>query len=277
MTDRADLHTHTRCSDGRLPPEALVALAHERGLLALAVTDHDTVEGVAPAQAEGTRLGVEVVAGVELSTTVGDEEVHLLGYFFDPAHPALREHLAAFQDARRDRAQAMVERLNALGVPLRWEAVAAQAQGPAIGRPHVAQALVEGGFVEDPATAFDQYLGDDGPACVSKPRFPARDALAMLHAAGGIGVLAHPGHWTSDATVMTLIRAGLDGLETLHPSHDAMLTRYYRRIARDFGLIETGGSDYHGFHPSDDARFGQAAVPHAWVERARPAGASITH
>lgn len=270
MTDHADLHTHTLCSDGGLTPEALVTQAHSHGLRALAITDHDTVAGLAAAHAAGDRLGVEIIAGVELSTTVDGEEVHLLGYFFDPTHPALREHLAAFQDARRARAEAMVERLNALGVSLRWEAVAAQVQGTAVGRPHVAQALAEGGFVDDPAAAFDQYLGDGGPACVSKPLFPAHEALAILHAAGGIGVLAHPGHWTSDATVMTLIRDGLDGLETVHPSHDATLTRYYRQIARDFGLIETGGSDYHGTHPSDDARFGQVTVPYAWVERARP-------
>jgi hypothetical protein len=276
MTPRADLHTHTHCSDGRLTPEALVALARERGLRALAVTDHDTVGGVEAAQAAGERLGVEVIAGVELSTTVDREEVHLLGYFFDPAHPALREHLTAFQEARRTRAQAMVERLHDLGVSLRWEAVAARTEGAAIGRPHLAQALVDGGFVDDPGAAFEQYLADGGPACVPKPRFPARDALAMLHAAGGIGVLAHPGHWTSDATVMALIRAGLDGLETIHPSHDAMLTRYYHRIARDFGLIETGGSDYHGIRPSDDARFGQVTVPYAWVDRARPAADAVT-
>ena len=270
MTALADLHTHTRCSDGQLAPEALVALAQACGLRALAITDHDTVAGIAAAQAAGQRLGVEVVTGVELSTTVGDLEVHLLGYFFDPEHPALRDHLVAFQEARRERGEAMVERLNALGVPLRWDAVAAQAQGAvAVGRPHVAQALVEEGFVPDQRTAFEQYLGDDAPACVAKPLFPAREALAMLHAAGGIGVLAHPGHWTSDVTVMTLIRAGLDGIETVHPSHDAMLTRYYRRIVRDFGLIETGGSDYHGTRPDDD-RLGEYAVPYAWVERARP-------
>lgn len=272
---RADLHTHTHCSDGHLAPAALVAKARQCGLKALAVTDHDCIDGLAEAQAAGARCGVDVVAGVELSVTVGDVEVHLLGYFFDPAHEGLRAHLEAFQEQRRARAARMVERLNALGMPLPFEAVQARAQGRALGRPHVAEAMVAGGYVETYQEAFERYLSDGGPAFAAKPLFPAREALALLHDAGGIGVLAHPGHWTSDATIMALLRAGLDGLETIHPAHDAALTHYYRQLARDFVLLETGGSDYHGPRPDEADTMGRYSIPYPWLERARRARVCI--
>ncbi len=268
---RADLHTHTLCSDGQLSPTELVAKARQCGLKALAITDHDCIDGLAEAQAAGARYGVEVVAGVELSVTVAEVEVHLLGYFFDPDHPGLRAHLAAFQERRRERALRMVERLNTLGVPLTFEEVEAQAQGQALGRPHLAQALLNGGYVETSQEAFEQYISDRGPAFVPKPMFPAQEALALLHEAGGIGVLAHPGHWTGDTTVMALIQAGLDGLETIHPSHDASLTQYYRRLARDFFLLETGGSDYHGPRPDVADAMGRYTIPYPWLDRARKA------
>lgn len=266
---RADLHTHTFHSDGRLSPTELVRSARERGLQGLAITDHDTVDGVAEGMAAGRRWGVEVVSGVELSVTVGETEVHLLGYFFDLEHEALRRHLDAFREARLERARQMVEKLQALGLPLTFEAVLAQADGGAVGRPHVALALVAAGLVETYQDAFELYLRDHAPAFVAKPLFPAEDALAMLHDAGGIGVLAHPGHWTSDTVLMQLIRAGMDGLEVIHPSHDFMLTRYYRSVARDFGLIETGGSDYHGVRPADDDNFGRYSIPYPQFDRLR--------
>ncbi len=269
------MHAHTYCSDGRLSPAELVAKARQYGLKALAITDHDCIDGLAEGKAAGIRYGIEVVAGVELSVTVGDEEVHLLGYFFDPAHPELRAHLEAFQQRRRERAERIVEHLNALGVPLTFEAVQAQVKGQALGRPHVAEALAVGGYVETPQEAFVRYLGDGAPAFVAKPLFPARDALALLHEAGGIGVLAHPGHWTGDATVMALLQAGLDGLETIHPSHDAALTHYYRQLARDFVLLETGGSDYHGPRPDEADSMGRYTIPYPWLERARRAAGQV--
>ncbi|QXD15216.1 PHP domain-containing protein [Rhodocaloribacter litoris] len=272
---RADLHTHTVCSDGMLAPEALVYLARERGLAALAVTDHDTVEGLEAAMAAGRRLGVEVIPGVELSVHVragtahAYREVHLLGYFFDPAHPALRACLDTYRRQRRERGFRIVERLHDLGVPLRPEAVLAQAGDGVIGRPHVARALVAGGFAASYGEAFAQYLADEAPAFVPKPPFPFEEALALLHEAGGIGVLAHPGHWTSSHDLQYMIRAGLDGIETVHPAHDAVLTRYYRDVVRDFLLIETGGSDYHGLRDEEAEHFGKFGIPYARLEPAR--------
>ncbi len=259
---RADLHTHTCYSDGQLTPQALVRKAEAAGLSALAVTDHDTVDGVAEAQAAGQACGVEVVTGVELSVSVDEREVHLLGYGFDTEDGGLRAHLVRFKRARRERARGMAERLRVLGVPLAFEDVEAQASAEAaLGRPHVAAALVAGGHVGTEQEAFERYIADGGPAFVAKPVFPAAEALALLHAAGGLGVLAHPGHWTSEETLRALVRSGLDGIEVVHPSHDAALTRYYHDRARALNLIETGGSDYHGHRAHDEEHFGAYTVP----------------
>lgn len=267
---RADLHMHSCYSDGQLTPAQLVGKAQEHGLDAIALTDHDTVGGLAAAAEEGAARGVEVVSGVELSITVGAREIHLLGYSFDPGHAGLRRRLDAMLEGRRARAQRMAERLTALGLPLSFEAVEQQAAGArALGRPHVAAALVAAGHVETAQEAFDQYIGDGKDAFVAKPEFPAEEALAVLHAAGGIGVLAHPGHWTSGALLRRLLRAGLDGIEVVHPSHDASLTRYYRRTARAHGLLATGGSDYHGHRPHDEDHFGAYHVPLACLQGAR--------
>lgn len=264
-----DLHTHTTCSDGCLSPDALVAEASRRGIAALAITDHDTVDGLAEGFAAGHQYGVEVIAGIELSVTVREEEVHLLGYGFDEANDRLTAYLRHFRDIRRQRAEAMVGRLHGLGVMLPWAAVAAQAGDGVFGRPHVARALAAEGWCVSYEEAFATYLHDDGPAFVAKPRFPAREALQMLHNAGGIGVLAHPGHWTADAVVMQMIQAGLDGIEVVHPAHDDELTAYYRQLAADFFLIETGGSDYHGFSEHDDAVLGTYGLSPAQMERLR--------
>lgn len=264
---RADLHTHTYYSDGHLSPRELVEKAAQHGLVAIAITDHDTIDGLAEGEQAGMECGVEVIPGVELSVTVREESVHLLGYFFDPAHVELREHFERFIAHRRERVYRIVERLSASGMALSFEAVQALAKGRVLGRPHVAEAMVEAGHVATERDAFQQYLADGKPACVPSVSFPAAEALALLHEAGGIGVLAHPGHWTADQTVMTLIQCGLDGIETIHPGHDAMLTGYYRQLARDMGLLETGGSDFH--RPGPESAMGRTAISYAWLARAR--------
>lgn len=266
----ADLHTHTTCSDGQLDPPALLDAADERGIRVLAITDHDTLAGWDAAQQVATGHSVTLIPGVELSVTVSEREVHLLGYGFDPHHDALRAHVEWFAEARRERAQQMVDNLQALGVDVTLEDVRHAAGGAeALGRPHVAMALAAAGHVEAYEGAFAQYLSEEGPAFVAKPSFPARDALDLLHSAGGIGVLAHPGHWTSGRLLHQLDRAGLDGLEVWHPSHDASLVAYYERLARDYGLVATGGSDYHGHRPGDDERFGTCGLTRAAWQRMR--------
>lgn len=267
---RADLHTHTYFSDGRLSPTELVRKARQHGMHALSITDHDTISGLPEGFEAGRKYGVEMITGVELSVTVDDQEVHILGYFFDTEHTGLRQHLDVFQKQRHKRALEIVRRLNGLGIPLDFEGVLKQAQYGLIGRPHVAMAMVEDGIIPSYQDAFTTYLKDGGPAFIAKPLFPAGDALALLHDAGGIGVFAHPGHWTSERVVKKLIMLGLDGIETIHPGHDYILTRYYRQITCDHMLIETGGSDYHGLREDEDENMGRYSIPYAQLAYLRP-------
>ncbi len=269
---RADLHLHTSCSDGRLSPSMLVQKAREAGLSALAITDHDTTEGIALAEQAARRWGMEIVPGVELSVTVGGEEVHLLGYFFDPAHPALQASLAAYQQARFRRLEVMLDRLRAEGVVLTAEQVVAAAGSSVPGRPHVARALVAAGYAQSYTEAFQRYLLPGAPGYVPKPAWEVGEAVAVLHEAGGIAVLAHPGERLRDRVFRLLLEAGLDGLEVIHPMHGPHLVQHYRQVARDFGLLETGGSDYHGHRPEDDALLGSYSIPYprlAYLRRMR--------
>lgn len=264
----ADLHLHTTFSDGQLSPEALARRVKQCGIAVFAVTDHDTIAGWDEVQAAASRHGLTALPGVELSAWVEDREVHILGYGFDPEHAALRTHFANMVEARRDRMHEMVERLNAINIEMEVETVAALAgSDPAFGRPHVAQALVEGGVVPTFDEAFERYLGRGRPAYVAKPNVSAADVFALLHEAGGIGVLAHPGQWTSGTLLRRLIRAGLDGIEVDHPSHTEVLRSYYSRLARDFGLVQTGGSDYHGHRSGEEENLGAYGLSQAQWEQ----------
>ena len=260
---RADLHTHSDHSDGHLSPTAVVARAYACGLRAVAITDHDCITGLPEGMRAGKRFGVEVLAGVELSASVGPEPIHLLGYFFDAGNRALLEHLDWFRAVRHERVRRISERLARMGVPVELDMNTSRV----FARPHVAKAMVRAGHVATEKEAFDRYLADGRPACVSKPPFPAAAALDLLHQAGGIGVLAHPGHFTAPETINALVRAGLDGLETVHPAHDDALTAYYRQLTRDLGLVETGGSDFH--KPAYEDSMGRVSVPYGWVRTAR--------
>lgn len=279
-TPYADLHMHTHCSDGRHAPAELVARAARTGVRAISVTDHDTVAGLAEAAETAEAHGLAFLSGVELSVTVDGEEVHLLAYGFDPAHEGLKAHLDRFLEARRDRVRRIVEALQQAGVGVTMDDVLVQAGADdapetalpqALGRPHVAAALVEAGAVDAMQEAFDRYLGRGAPAFVSKPEMPAADVLAIVHDAGGIGSLAHPGHWTPSAQLRALVDAGLDAIEVVHPSHDASLRDYYLRAASSRGLLVTGGSDYHGTRPDDEARLGTYGLTQPSWERLQAA------
>lgn len=265
---RVDMHTHTRCSDGVLSPAALVQKARAAGLSAFSVTDHDTIEGVQEAQETGRDAGMEVIAGVELSVVVEDDDVHLLGYFFDPDDEGLLRHLERGRTDRIRRVKEIVSRLNALGMELSVEEVFEQAGGEAVGRPHIAAALVEAGHVKSEQEAFERYIATGKPAYVARERVSGIDAVDLLHEAGGIAVLAHPGHWISDYVIRTLVEAGLDGIETIHPSHDKMLTGYYTSLAKRFKLLRSGGSDFHG-RPNEGERLGAYSIPYPRLERLR--------
>jgi predicted metal-dependent phosphoesterase TrpH len=254
---RIDLHAHTTVSDGTLSPTQLVELAAREGLKALALTDHDHVGGLAEARIAGKRLGVEVVTGIELSVTHPSGEFHLLGYLFDEQDPALLRELEALRNHRAGRAAHIVQRLQAQGVPITLEDVAREASaqaGGSVGRPHVARALLRKGLVSSVNEAFDRWLADGKPAAVPKRKMEARDALALLHGAGGIAVLAHPVTLSAEArdrVVRDLAALGLDGIEVVHSRHAPEDAQRFRDLARELGLLATGGSDFHGENKPD--------------------------
>jgi predicted metal-dependent phosphoesterase TrpH len=258
-----DLHLHSTASDGALPPESVVQAARDAGLSAIALTDHDTVGGVAAAQREGAASGVRVIAGVELSAHDGKDEVHLLGLHLARVE-LMADALVRFRDDRVSRAEQIVAKLNAAGVPLGIDAVLAESGGGAVGRPHVARALVKGGFVADEREAFYRYLAAGKKAYVDKPRLEVVDAVRLVHDAGGIIVWAHPGSEGRRERVERFVAAGLDGLEVRHPSHTADDIDRLGALADHFGLVHSGGSDWHG-QPGARA-IGMMQVPAAWLE-----------
>lgn len=257
-----DLHTHTDRSDGTFAPAELVRLASQRGLDVVAVTDHDTTEGLEEALASGSELGVEVVPGVELSAEYESMSIHVLCYWMDVANAALQEELSRLRDERFRRGERMVKRLRELGVPIEFERVREIAMGGNIVRPHIAQAMVEAGHVETEKDAFDRWIGDGRPAHVPKHALDPLDALALIRGAGGLCVLAHPGMWGAESSVPELVieamaGAGMAGLEVDHTDHDPVEREHWRRLADRLGLIATGGSDCHGTR-YDPIRLGTA-------------------
>jgi predicted metal-dependent phosphoesterase TrpH len=243
-----DLHVHTTCSDGQLAPEAVAAQAHRAGLHAIAVTDHDTTAGVARAVEAGARLGLRVIPGVELSCSMGDDEMHLLGYGVDPGHPALASVTGQMGSLRRARIGTIVEKLCALGVAITVEDVQTPEGNASVGRPHVAEALVRIGAVRHTQEAFSRYLADGGPACVPSRGPDVGTAIAAVREAGGCSVWAHPG--LDDARNFARLRAmGLDGAEVLRPSLAPVTSSALEHAARDAGLVVSGGSDWHGGNP----------------------------
>jgi predicted metal-dependent phosphoesterase TrpH len=270
-----DLHAHTSASDGGDRPAQLVEAAAAAGVGVLAVTDHDTVAAVAEATEAGARLGVEVLAGCELTAQVGGRVVHVLLYGGGLLAPDLADAVEAARRGRHERNLAIAERLRRLtGVGYRQ--AAAVAGGSALSRAHFAGALVAGGVVADLAEAFDRYLSSGRPAYVPAPSVPITDAVALAGKAGGLAVLAHPGRLGEEERGRVLgeaLEAGIDGIEVWHPEHDAELRRRLWRLAERRGLLATGGSDYHGVH-KPGVRLGSGvdgnlAVPGALAERLR--------
>jgi hypothetical protein len=258
-----DLHLHSTASDGMQSPAEVVEAAVAARLHTIALTDHDTVAGVAPArQAAGTR--VHVVAGVELSAYQGDDEVHLLGLHLN-AVDKMHDALEAFRDARVSRGRDMVARLNAIGVRITFDEVLEIARDAAIGRPHVAKVLVENGWARDFRDAFDRYLGAGRPAFLEKRRLTLGDAIAMVHGCGGVAVLAHPGSGTGRERLAALQSAyGLDGSEVIHPAHSDEDRRRLLAAVTSLGMIPSGGSDSHG-NAEGPRVIGAMHVPYEWL------------
>ncbi|MFM7230712.1 MAG: PHP domain-containing protein [bacterium] len=269
---RLELHAHTHFSDGQLSPAELVEFALERGMTALAITDHDSVEGVAPAQAAAAGR-LEVVPGIEISSSYEGMDLHILGYFVDPTSQALLTRLASFRDERRQRAVDIVARLAELGVHVDADGIIASAGPGVVGRPHVAQALLRGGHVPSIEVAFQRYLGSRGEAYVPRPDFPSAEAVRAIREAGGVAVLAHPGS-LARRVVESLAAAGLGGVEVWHPQHGIAAQRRWYETAQALGLVPSGGSDFHG--PHRGAGLGDMPVPPRTLDDLRARAASTT-
>lgn len=262
----ADLHTHTTCSDGSLSPAQLIALAAERGLQALAITDHDTTAALPEAEEVAYQHNIFLVPGIELSCTAEGKDYHILGYFINPTCNLLRLHQEYCLEQRIQRIYTSVAILQELGLQLSAEEVLEFAGSAAPGRMHLANVLVEKEYCRSAGEAFNRFLGDGRPAHVEKWHFPPEQGIDLIHQCGGVAVLAHPGKHTPTKALTSMIVAGLDGIETRHPSHSTYLVRTYARIAREHGLLASGGSDFHGNRPYDDANFGTLRIPFDEVE-----------
>lgn len=277
----ADLHLHTLFSDGTYSPEELVRKAKGQNLAALALTDHDTVEGCEPTALACDKAGIEFIPGTELTAEQDGHEIHILGYAFNIQNRKLLTEIQKFQMVRQNRVREMVARLNQMDVPLQAEEVFALANCRAPGRPHVARALVEAGLVSNLDEAFERFLKKNRPAWVPKFKMSAADAIALLHQAGGVAVMAHPGLNRTDEVIPAMAEAGLDGLECFHTKHSTAMSEHYLELAERFHLLVTGGSDCHGLSKGKPL-IGTVKLPYCHVEKLkakaaeRRAGASAT-
>ena len=259
--DLIDLHTHTTASDGSYTPSEVVFAAYESGLAAVAITDHDNINGIEEAFKAGKGLPIEVVPGVEISVDAGFRGgMHMLGYCIDPSEPRLVAALERLQQARAERNPQVVEKLNQLGLDITMDEVRACAGQGQIGRPHFAQVIIEKGYAKNRAEAFNRWLGADKPAYVPKFKFKPDVAISLLRGAGGVPVLAHPGllklaFLRLESLIRELMELGLEGVEAIYSEHNQALRKRLSDLAARLGLVITGGSDFHG-DPKPDIKLG---------------------
>lgn len=261
-----DLHLHTTASDGRLSPDALVARAAGLGLTIISVTDHDTTAGLAEAAGAAGRHAVRLVSGIEITAVERGRDVHVLGYFIDPDHAPFVEFLRAQRDDRRRRVETMIGRLAELGMALDGQRLLASVppgSGRAIGRPHVADALVAAGHATDRGDAFDRFIAEGRPAFVPRRGASVGEVAAIVRAAGGVASLAHPGLMGLDDAIPGFVAAGLTAIEVWHSDHDEAATAHYEATARVLGLAMSGGSDFHADHSHHASGFGSVTLPPA--------------
>ncbi|MEW6652764.1 MAG: PHP domain-containing protein [Bacteroidota bacterium] len=268
MQTKIDLHTHTLYSDGALTPCELVELAHKNGLHILSITDHDSIYAIKEAAECARDLGIELITGVEISTDLDDKEIHLLAYFIDLDNEELQKYLQFFRDERLHRAKRIVKKLQNLGLKITVDDVLDRAQNSAVGRPHIAYALTDLGIVKNYQDAFEKYIGDYGPAFERKIHVSPQSALKLINDSGGLSFIAHPG-FMKESLLMGLIKAGVDGIETIHPCHNENQIQFYRGIVNQYCLLESGGSDFHGGKKMDNENFGKYYISVSQLEAMR--------
>jgi len=275
-----DLHIHTTASDGVMSPSEIVRHGKTKGLQAIAITDHDTIEGLEEGLSEGERIGFEVIPGIEISAVHSPGSMHLLGYFLDNHHPHINERLGYLQKARAERNPKIVEKLNQLGIELTYEEVLKASGGGQVGRPHFARVLLEKKYVRSFQEAFNRFLKKGAPAYVEKIRFTAKEALHFINDAKGVAVLAHPktlnldGYSELENLLRQLIDEGLQGIETYYPEHSALEVAQYKTLAERYGLLMTGGTDYHGIEKNGfdiGVGRGEMKLPYSMVESLKAA------
>lgn len=262
MSLKVDLHIHTTASDGRLSPSEVVKRAAELGMKAIAITDHDTVNGIDEAMTEARKhAGLIVIPGVEMGADVPRGEMHVLGYFVDPYSGTLCRKLEMLRNSRAVRSKKIVVRLAEMGIQLNWEHVVSIAGGASIGRPHIAQAILERGYVTVIQEAFDRYIGDDSPAYVEREKLGPTETVELIAKTGGLPVLAHSAETENiDDVVQELKASGLVGLEVHYKDYDLETRERLAEVAKRYGLIQCGGSDYHGFEVEGN-EIGRCDVP----------------
>lgn len=262
---RVDLHLHSNQSDGSFSPNEIIDIAHKLSLKAISITDHDNINSLELAEKYCQQKGIEFISGVEISARARGFDLHLLGYCFDYRNNQLREYLKYFQNERIKRAKKIIELLKNHGIKVSFDLIQKKAGG-SIGRPHIADAMLEEGYVYNYYEAFNKYIGDGCPCCVPKYKISPAEAIALINRAGGICVIAHPGTDVTDEGLVNLIKVGLEGIETIHPRHTQAQVDHYREIIHKHDLLETGGSDCHGDRKSH-VLIGHFNVSYAVVEK----------
>lgn len=250
-----DLHVHTTASDGVLSPVEVVDKAYERGLCGIAITDHDTVDGLEPAISyqKAKDLPIAVIPGIEMNTEADGQEIHILGYYIDYYNLGLKGRLQEIREARHERAEKMIDKLRGMGILVSFSQVENLAKGDLIGRPHIAQALMEKNYVCSIKEAFEKYIGRGKPAYVSRYKFLPQEAVDLIKKAGGISILAHPGLIKKQEVVSSIIKLGIEGIEVYYPEHSDRQINVFTELCRKNKLLITGGSDYHG-NGSEESR-----------------------
>ncbi|MCL5266583.1 MAG: PHP domain-containing protein [Bacteroidetes bacterium] len=264
---RFDLHTHTTYSDGALTTRELMLRARESGLTTIAISDHDTVSALDEAREYSEQIGLGVIPGIEITTGYKRYQLHFLGYFIDYANKKFLARLNELRDARVLRAKRIIAKLNRIKIPLKLESVMERAGAQnSIGRPHIANTMVEEGLAGSYDEVFHKYIGIGKPAYEANHPFPPEEAIRMVSEAGGLSFLAHPSHYVNTDMLHQLLKAGLDGVEVIHPSHSPEESVFYNKFADENSLLKSGGSDFHGGLKNDDANIGKYYVGQDWLE-----------
>jgi predicted metal-dependent phosphoesterase TrpH len=277
MASKGDFHVHSTYSDGRLRPAELADMAHRNGVRVMTLSDHDTTAGIAEMRETLRRYPeIRLVPGVELSTDIPGSEIHILGFFMDIDDPDFQRELARFREGRLGRGQEMVRKLRALGMDVTWERVREIAGDASVGRPHVAQALLEKGYVQSNAEAFDRFIGRNGPAYAEREKMTPTQAIDLIRRAGGVSFFAHPGYTENMETFLPgLKEAGLTGMEVYYKAYSPETVEFLRQQAELNGLMPLGGSDYHGLGNDNDREIGDIPLPDAAIARFMALGDEI--